>query len=184
MNPYATYTRTFQKKIVVNVWAAIIGNNLVGPYFAPSRLNSAWYRDFLEEKMNEFFESVPLNLRTDTYFQQDGCPPHSANVVTDYLNGRFPGRWLGLKGPIEWSPRSPDMTPLDFFLWGTLKGLIYDGRPAVETVEELRERIEIAFDIIRARENEGIVGNASRSVLTRAYECVAQDGRQFEHLRQ
>jgi hypothetical protein len=29
----------------------------------------------------------------------------------------FTGRWFGRDGPILWPPRSPDITPLDFFLW-------------------------------------------------------------------
>ena len=65
--------------------------------------------------MHEFFESVALDDRRNSYFQQDGCPAHSANIVTAYLNEKFPNRWLGLRGPILWPPRSPDLTPLDFF---------------------------------------------------------------------
>ncbi|KAG8296099.1 hypothetical protein J6590_065086 [Homalodisca vitripennis] len=43
------------------------------------------------------------------------CPPHWGKIVRDYLNDTFPGRWIGRDGPIPWPPRSPDITPLDFF---------------------------------------------------------------------
>jgi hypothetical protein len=33
--------------------------------------------------------------------------------------------WLGQGGPMAWPPRSPDLTPLDFFLWGHVKAPIY-----------------------------------------------------------
>ena len=33
----------------------------------------------------------------------------------------YPNRWFGRGGPISWPARSPDMTPLDFYLWGHLK---------------------------------------------------------------
>nr|CAI5833004.1 unnamed protein product [Callosobruchus analis] len=35
------------------------------------------------------------------------------------------GQWIGRRGPIEFPPRSPDLTPLDFFLWGTVKDEVY-----------------------------------------------------------
>jgi hypothetical protein len=38
--------------------------------------------------------------------------------VREYLNTHFPGRWIGKAEPVAWPPRSPDLTPLDFFLWG------------------------------------------------------------------
>ena len=38
-----------------------------------------------------------------------------------------------------WPPRSPDLTPPDFFLWGFLKSKVYSTLP--ETLDELEERI-------------------------------------------
>jgi hypothetical protein len=29
------------------------------------------------------------------HFQQDGAPPHYLGEVREYLNTRFPGRWIG-----------------------------------------------------------------------------------------
>lgn len=34
-----------------------------------------------------------------------------------YLDKTFPNRWIERRGPIEWPTRSPDLTPLDYFLW-------------------------------------------------------------------
>ncbi|KAJ4439475.1 hypothetical protein ANN_07599 [Periplaneta americana] len=44
--------------------------------------------------------------------------PHYANHVRALLDDTFPDRWIGRGGPTPWPSRSPDMTPLDFFLWG------------------------------------------------------------------
>lgn len=33
-----------------------------------------------------------------------------------YLDLTFPNRWIGRLGPSPWPPRSPDLTPLHFFL--------------------------------------------------------------------
>ena len=51
-------------------------------------------------------------------FQQDGAPPHWGSDVRRFLDAAFLNRWIGRDGPTPWPPRSPDITPLDFFLWG------------------------------------------------------------------
>jgi hypothetical protein len=52
------------------------------------------------------------------HFQQDDAPPHYFGEAREYLNTRFPGRWIDRAAPLAWPPRSPDLTALDFFLWG------------------------------------------------------------------
>jgi len=52
---------------------------------------------------------------------QDGGPPHFSFFMTDVLNARFPDAWIGRGRPIPWPPRSPDLSPLDFFPWGYIK---------------------------------------------------------------
>jgi len=58
-------------------------------------------------------------------FMQDGDPPHFSCFVTDVLNERFPDAWIRRVGPIPWSSRSPYLSPLDFFLWGYIKNIVY-----------------------------------------------------------
>uniref|UniRef100_A0A673ARX4 Transposase Tc1-like domain-containing protein n=1 Tax=Sphaeramia orbicularis TaxID=375764 RepID=A0A673ARX4_9TELE len=48
--------------------------------------------------------------------------------------------WIGRRGFIEYPPCSPDLTPLDFFLWGYLKDKVYAMITA--TLTELRVAIE------------------------------------------
>ena len=55
------------------------------------------------------------------------------------LNTTFQGRWIGRGGPIRWPPRSPDLTPLDFFLWGYVKDRVFV--PPVNDLPDLRARI-------------------------------------------
>ncbi|GBM03348.1 hypothetical protein AVEN_256893-1 [Araneus ventricosus] len=56
---------------------------------------------------------------------------------------KIPRRWIGRGGPIPWSPRSPDITPLDFFLWGYVKNIAYQS-PILDT-DELKSRITSAI---------------------------------------
>ena len=41
---------------------------------------------------------------------------------------------------VEWPPRSCDLTPLDFFLWGHIKSLVYANKP--ETLGDLKDNIQ------------------------------------------
>jgi hypothetical protein len=74
------------------------------------------------------------------HFQQDGAPPHYLGEVREYFSTRFPGRWIGRAAPIAWPPRSPNLTPLDFFLWGFVKDRVFVS-PLPANVVELRIRI-------------------------------------------
>ena len=60
-------------------------------------------------------------LNNKMIFQQDGVPLHFSKKVRAWLNEKFNGRWIGRGGPNSWASRSPDLTPLDFFLWGYIK---------------------------------------------------------------
>jgi hypothetical protein len=55
----------------------------------------------------------------------DGAPAHFDRVVRDHLHERFHERWIGRGGPVSWPPRSPDLPPLDLYLWGHLKTVVY-----------------------------------------------------------
>jgi len=75
-------------------------------------------------------------------FQQDGHPAHASLLARTILNKKFPGRWIGLHGPQEW-PRSPDLTTMDFFVWGSLKNKIHETLSANQ--EDLKNRIHNAY---------------------------------------
>jgi hypothetical protein len=65
-------------------------------------------------------------------------PPHSAPILREFLDIHFPGRWVWRDGPITWPPRSPDITALDFFLWGYVKDIVY--KTPVTSLAELKLR--------------------------------------------
>jgi hypothetical protein len=49
----------------------------------------------------------------DDFFQQDEAPPLYAITVHKFLDEQLPSRWIGRRGPVEWPPLSPDLTPMD-----------------------------------------------------------------------
>ncbi|GBM70077.1 hypothetical protein AVEN_237189-1 [Araneus ventricosus] len=64
----------------------------------------------------------------DVIFQQDGATSHYGNIVREFLDTAFPQRWIGRSAVMAWPPRSPDITPLDFYLWGHVKQHVYSER--------------------------------------------------------
>ena len=69
----------------------------------------------------------------------DGPPAHYSRLVTHRLKLTFPERWIGRCGHVHWPPRSADLTPLDFCLWGWMKSEVY--KEKVNTRDELVARI-------------------------------------------
>lgn len=59
--------------------------------------------------------------------------------IHEYVDQVFQNKWIGQKGPLKTPPRSPDLNPLDYFLWGYLKSKIYKTKLA--NMEVLKERI-------------------------------------------
>ncbi|KAJ4434880.1 hypothetical protein ANN_23451 [Periplaneta americana] len=92
-------------------------------------------------------EDTPLINRQHIHFLHDGSPAHFSPTARRYLDRRFPDRWIGRGGPIAWPPRSPDLNPLDFYLWGHLKSLVYSS--PVPDLESLRNRIVACSEDIR-----------------------------------
>jgi hypothetical protein len=76
-------------------------------------------------------------------FQHDGAPPRIRNEVTAFLNRQLPERWIGRRGSTSWSPRSPDLNPLEVFLWSFVKDEVYVP-PVSITLKNLKDRIRTA----------------------------------------
>lgn len=72
--------------------------------------------------------------------------------------------------------RSPDLTPLDFFLWGYLKEQVYATEP--ETVEHMVARLHAAATNVDAE----MLQHVRVGILRRIHACVAAGGGHFQHL--
>jgi len=97
----------------VNVFCTLSKERVYGPFFfMEMTITGIVYLDMLQEFL------IPQSNEDDQegsiHFQQEGAPPHYLGEVREYLNNRFPGRWIGRAAPIAWPQRSPDFIPLDF----------------------------------------------------------------------
>ena len=85
-----------------------------------------------------------------TKFLIYGIPPHWEKNVRGWLNEHFIQRCIGRHGVndtnIPWPPRSPDLTPMDFFLWGYIKKLVYTKN--YQDLDQLKNAIVAAFQLV------------------------------------
>lgn len=178
-NPFLVEEDNFQHRFSLNVWAGIIGPCILGPVFLP-RLNGPVYLEFLRNTLPELLDDVPLRFIRGLHYQHDGAPAHFELNVRRHLTDIYQQRWIGRGAPVQWPPRSPDLTPLDFFLWARVKSLVYDDGNGPATVQELRNKITAAFETIR--NTPAVLNSLNTNLRKRAVLCIRQGGRHFEQL--
>ena len=98
--------------------------------------------------------------------------------MTNVLNEQFPGRWIGMRSEtIVWPARSPDLTPLDYWLWPYLKHKLYESGVLYADVERLVDEIHFICQNIPAM----YIQNATRAFTDRIQKCIDVNGGHFEH---
>ncbi|GFW76411.1 putative LOC100569746 [Trichonephila clavipes] len=93
----------------------------------------------------------------ELWFQQDGATCHTARATIDLLKDTFGDRLISGFGLVNWPPRSCDLTPLDYFLWGYVKSLVYAAKP--QTLDHLEENIRRVIADIRPQMLEKVIDN-------------------------
>ncbi|GFW20148.1 uncharacterized protein TNCV_2320891 [Trichonephila clavipes] len=83
----------------------------------------------------------------ELWFQQDGATCHTARATIDLLKDTLGDRLISRFGPVNRPPRSCDLTPLDYFLWGYVKSLVYADKP--QTLDHLEDNIRRVIADIR-----------------------------------
>ncbi|GFX99685.1 hypothetical protein TNCV_3053421 [Trichonephila clavipes] len=93
----------------------------------------------------------------ELWYQQDGATCHTARATIDLLKDTFGDRLISRFGPVNWPPRSCDLTPLDYFMWGYVKSLVYADKP--QTLDHLEDNIRRVIADIRPQMLEKVIEN-------------------------
>jgi hypothetical protein len=154
----------------IGVWVAMSRRRIIGPIFFHETINAERYRRLLVDPFLNQLDDIEL---TNGYYQQDSATAHTARATINYLEEFFPGRLIssGL-----WPSRSPDMTPLDFFLFPYLKNVVF--RNPINNLEELQHAIEEAIGNVGPE----MLINVFTNLSNRVQLCLQQGGQHFEHL--
>ncbi|GFX15195.1 transposable element Tc3 transposase [Trichonephila clavipes] len=115
----------------LTVWGALWAGEIIGQYFFKN-----------DEGHN---------------FQQDGATCHTARATIDILKDTFGDRLISRFGPVNWPPRSCDLTPLDYFLWGCVKSFVCADKP--QTLDHLEDNIRRVIADIRPQMLEKVIEN-------------------------
>ena len=105
---------------------------------------------------------------------RDGVP---ARETLQLLQELFGHRVISKGSEAEWAPHSPDLNPLDFWLWEARKDNVYRNKRS--SLEELRLSVEQNVREVSADTTE----RAGASFLERVQMCLQRKGAHYEHMR-
>ena len=181
--PDFTFVRRDERN-KVTVWMGICGNgSILGPFFFRANVDGNAYLAMLNDNIipqlielfnSQFREGHFLRL----WWAQDGAPAHQLIAVRNRLLDTFQQRVIALHLPVEWPPRSPDLTPCDYFLWGYLKDKVYQTPP--QDIYDLRERIQNEANLLR--ENPELVRRVVLEMRRRTNLCGLRNGGHVEKI--
>jgi hypothetical protein len=152
------------------VWVAISRKRITGPIFFYNSVTSDRYcNDILYPFIGELNE----NKINNTWFQQDSATALTAGQSMTLLSEIF-GDCVISKD--LWPPRSPDLNPPDYYLWGAAKVKVYEDNP--HSTEELKAAITAYIGCITSEELKKVFGNK----IKRVQACLNARRGHFEHL--
>ncbi|GFW49066.1 transposable element Tc3 transposase [Trichonephila clavipes] len=121
----------------LTVWCALWAGGIIRPYFFKN-----------DEGHNITVDRAVVPTRR-------GATYHTARATIDLLNDTFGDRLISRFGPVNWPPRSCDLTPLDYFLWGYVKSLVSADKP--QTLDYLEDNIRRVIADIRPQMLEKVI---------------------------
>lgn len=161
----------------VCVWVAFSAKIMIPVVIIESgTIDGDVYLNILQNSLVPYLKQH--RLCSKSIYQHDGAPPHIKKNVQQFLTKTFgEDRLISRFHTHLWPPRSPDLSPVDFWYWGMLKRLVYQpGLPPSKT--ELIKRIRNCASQISLSE----VSQANNSFLDRLSYVTEEGGGHFEHL--
>lgn len=134
----------------VIVWTALNAYDILGPYFFIGDIVSDSYQMMLRE----FFYDVRkrISIHENPTFMHDDAPFHRKLNIQDFLEHEVPHHWIGTgSNYATWPHHSPDISPLNYFLWGFIKSHVYKTPIEQDDRNELKHRITVAFKKVHTK---------------------------------
>jgi hypothetical protein len=121
---------------------------------------------------NEFVNQLTDDGLTTGHYHQDGATCHTSNASLREIES-FIKTELSRKN--LWPPRSPDLTPAFFFIWGLLKSKLYKITP--RTLEQLKDTIRQEIEAVNINNLEIVFQNLEKHIQV----CLDVKGDHFQH---
>ena len=127
--------------------------------------------------LNEFlFTKIEEEDIGNIWFQQNAAKCHTAEATLDFLRPVFEDRIISRRADVLWPPRSCDLTPLHYYLWGAVIYKCYTDKP--ETIDALKDNIREAFGEIRLH----TIANVLKNLTDRVGHCMASRASHFNEI--
>ncbi|EGT47331.1 hypothetical protein CAEBREN_08836 [Caenorhabditis brenneri] len=142
------------------VWAGFCGGKKLKLQFISTRENSKSYQKTLQASVVPFFR----NRRRTHIFQQDNASIHRSKSTM---------KWFKEKriSVMKWPACSPDLNPIEN-LWGILVRRVYRHGQQYNSVQELKDALQVQWDAITADE----LKNLAASMPNRMFQVIQQNG--------
>ncbi|GFX00392.1 putative transposable element [Trichonephila clavipes] len=146
----------------LTVWCALWAGGIIGSNFFKNdeghnvTVNGYRYRAMIT---NLFILELNNHDVQELWFQQDGATCHAARATIDLLKDTLVDRLISRFGPVNGPPRSCDLTPLHYFLWGYVKSLVYADKP--QTLDHLEDNNRRVIADIRPQMLEKVIENGT-----------------------
>lgn len=161
----------FSKHVMVSAGVCFGGKGRL--HFVPeqAKVNAECYITQLLPKLLEDCRNL---MGEDFIFQQDGAPAHTARRAQDFIEQQH----QDFIKKDDWPPNSPDLNPLDFYVWGVMLDKFQKHKPKPQSIPELKTLLNEIWDSLPQEQ----VQKAILSVRKRLTACVKTGGGHFEHL--
>ena len=177
--PKEIYEKPIMEK-KLNVFLAFNGSKIFGPFFFEDEtgstvtINGERYSNMLNDFLIPALKRHRMASRTT--YQQDGAPPHVCRLAKDVISNAFGDKVISKGFTNEWPANSPDLNPLDYFMWSYLKTRVFSGGYHPTSFEELKSKInEVANEI-----PQNLLQSAIENIVSRLEACIANMGGHFE----
>ena len=106
-------------------------------------------------------------------WQQDGASVHCTNQVMTYLGRQFGDRVWSRKAEqgVNWPSRSPDLNPLDYWVWAYLKSKVYFPKP--QNLDQLESAISREIEILNSKPD--LLKRVCGSLVKRTNAIIGND---------
>jgi transposase len=161
----------FSRRVMVSAGVCCSGKGRL--HFVPekTKINAQHYTSQLLPLLTEDCRHL---LNDEFVFQQDGAPAHTSKQTQDWLQQNCP-EFIGKE---EWPPNSPDLNPLDYFVWSAMLEKYQKMLPKPKTIAELKTVLDEIWSSLPQQSIE----KAVLAFRKRLQACIQSDGGHFEHL--
>ena len=127
---------------------------------------------YINDLLPELLEDATEQVGHDFIFQQDGAPAHTAQRTQDFLLVSCPD----FIKKDEWPPNSPDLNPLDYYVWGEMMQRYSTLSPKPTDVNQLKAALQDIWNELP----QASIQKAIRGFRQRLQACIRVEGGHFE----